>query len=213
MTPNMTPERWPEIKALVQMALDTPPAERRAALARVCGPDDELRQRAEEILAAAEASEGFLESPAAIRLAVVRDYDGQAIAARLRAALSGRYVIEHEVGRGGMARVFLARDLRHQRPVAFKVLLPELAAVVGTERFLSEIRVTASLHHPHLLPLFDSGEADGLLFYTMPYVKASRCEAGWFANGRCRSRRRFASASPWLARWTTRTGAGSSTAT
>ena len=81
----------------------------------------------------------------------------------LKSALSTRYEIDREIGRGGMATVYLARDLKHGRPVALKVLDPELAAVLGVERFLSEIRVTANLQHPHLLPLFDSGEAAGRL--------------------------------------------------
>src|ERR1051325_1035073 len=91
--------------------------------------------------------------------------------AQLNSALSGRYTIDREIGAGGMATVYLARDLRHQRQVAVKVLDPELAAVLGVERFLSEIRVTANLQHPNLLPLFDSGEAGGLLFYVMPFVE------------------------------------------
>jgi hypothetical protein len=91
---------------------------------------------------------------------------------RLNAALTGRYEIERELGRGGMATVCLARDLRHERKVALKVLKPELAAVVGAERFLAEIRTTANLQHPHILPLHDSGEADGLLFYVMPTWRA-----------------------------------------
>jgi serine/threonine-protein kinase len=92
-------------------------------------------------------------------------------ASRLNAALEGRYRIERQLGEGGMATVFLADDLRHARRVALKVLKPELAAVVGAERFLGEIRTTASLQHPHILPLFDSGTADGFLFYVMPYVE------------------------------------------
>jgi serine/threonine-protein kinase len=88
----------------------------------------------------------------------------------LRAALAGRYALERELGRGGMATVWLARDLRHDRPVALKVLHPELSASLGPERFLREIRTTARLDHPHILPLLDSGEA-GLLWYTMPYVE------------------------------------------
>ena len=92
-------------------------------------------------------------------------------AARLNAALEGRYAIERELGEGGMATVYLADDLKHERKVALKVLRPELAAVVGAERFLSEIKVTANLKHPHILPLFDSGEADGFLFYVMPYLE------------------------------------------
>jgi serine/threonine protein kinase len=90
---------------------------------------------------------------------------------RLRAALAGRYDIEREQGRGGMAIVFRARDLRHDRTVAVKVLLPELGEALGAERFLREVRITAKLSHPHILPLLDSGEADGLLFYVMPFVE------------------------------------------
>ena len=90
--------------------------------------------------------------------------------ARLAAALSDRYRIERPLGEGGMATVYLAEDVKHDRKVALKVLKPELAAVVGAERFLAEIRTTANLQHPHVLPLFDSGEADGFLFYVMPYV-------------------------------------------
>jgi len=93
------------------------------------------------------------------------------VADRLNAALADRYAIEREIGRGGMATVYLARDLRHQRAVAVKVLHPEIAAALGPDRFLSEIRIAASLQHPHLLPLLDSGEADGFLYYIMPYIE------------------------------------------
>jgi serine/threonine-protein kinase len=96
---------------------------------------------------------------------------------QLNTALAGRYALEREIGRGGMATVFLARDLRHQRQVALKLLDPELGAVLGADRFLSEIRVTANLQHPNLLPLFDSGEVDGLLFYVMPYVAGESLRA------------------------------------
>jgi eukaryotic-like serine/threonine-protein kinase len=97
--------------------------------------------------------------------------------AALNSALAGRYAIEREVGAGGMATVYLARDLRHDRYVALKLLNPELGAVLGVERFLSEIKVTANLQHPNLLPLFDSGEADGLLFYVMPFVEGESLRA------------------------------------
>src|SRR3989442_10095327 len=90
---------------------------------------------------------------------------------RLGAALAEHYAIERQVGAGGMATVYLARDPKHDRAVALKVLRPELAAVLGVERFLSEIRVMAHLQHPHLLPLFDSGQADGLVYYVMPHVE------------------------------------------
>ena len=88
----------------------------------------------------------------------------------LTAALTDRYRIERELGTGGMATVYLARDLKHDRQVALKVLKPELAAVLGAERFVVEIKTTASLQHPHILPLFDSGTAGGFLFYVMPYI-------------------------------------------
>jgi tRNA A-37 threonylcarbamoyl transferase component Bud32/TolB-like protein len=90
---------------------------------------------------------------------------------RLQRAVGDRYAIEREVGRGGMATVYLARDLKHERHVAIKVFHPELAQVLGSERFLREVKVTAQLHHPHILPLYDSGNADGLLYYVMPYVE------------------------------------------
>ena len=100
------------------------------------------------------------------------------VAAVLRDALAGRYVIDREIGHGGMAKVYLARDVRHGRSVAVKVLYPEIAAAIGAERFLREIQVAARLRHPHILPLFDSGEASDphdsaggrVLFYVMPYV-------------------------------------------
>ncbi|HEX4684258.1 MAG TPA: protein kinase [Gemmatimonadaceae bacterium] len=90
--------------------------------------------------------------------------------ATLRSALANRYAIDHEIGRGGMATVYLARDVRHDRLVAVKVLSPELTASVGTERFVAEIQLTAKLGHPNILPVFDSGVAGGTLYYVMPYV-------------------------------------------
>jgi len=89
----------------------------------------------------------------------------------LSTALSDRYRIERELGAGGMATVYLARDLKHEREVAIKVLKPDLAAAIGPERFLREIKITAQLNHPHILPLLDSGESDGFLYYVMPYVQ------------------------------------------
>src|SRR5438093_2177803 len=90
---------------------------------------------------------------------------------QLTAALAGRYSLERELGEGGMATVYLAHDLKHKRRVALKVLKPELAAVLGAQRFLQEIQLTANLQHPHILPLYDSGSADGALFYVMPLVQ------------------------------------------
>jgi Tol biopolymer transport system component len=103
---------------------------------------------------------------------------------RLRLALDGRYAVEWEVGRGGMSRVYAARDLRHGRRVAIKVLRPELASILGADRFLREIEIAARLQHPHILPLFDSGEAADLLFYVMPFVTGETLRARLSRMGR-----------------------------
>ncbi len=116
---------------------------------------------------------------------------------RLNAALEGRYTIERELGEGGMATVYLADDLKHERKVALKVLKPELAAVVGAERFLAEIKTTANLQHPNILPLFDSGEADGFLYYVMPYVEGETLRDRLDRDRQLPVRRPFASRPPW----------------
>ena len=95
------------------------------------------------------------------------------VVSRLTASLSDRYRLDRELGAGGMAKVYLAHDLKHDRDVAIKVLHPDLGAALGAERFLSEIRTTARLQHPHILPLLDSGDADGLLYYVMPLGRRS----------------------------------------
>jgi serine/threonine protein kinase len=108
---------------------------------------------------------------------------------RLAAALADRYRLERELGQGGMATVYLAEDLKHHRKVALKVLRPELAATLGPERFLREIELAAKLQHPHILPLHDSGEAQGFLYYVMPFVDGENPAAGSPAAVSCRSRR------------------------
>ena len=112
--------------------------------------------------------------------------------ATLASALSDRYEVLRELGAGGMATVYLAHDVRHDRHVAIKVLHPELAAVLGAERFLAEIKPTAALQHPHILPLFDSGDADGLLFYVMPFVDGETLRARLDAREAAADRRRGA---------------------
>ena len=99
------------------------------------------------------------------------------VVSRLTASLSDRYRLDRELGAGGMAKVYLAHDLKHDRDVAIKVLHPDLGAALGAERFLSEIRTTARLQHPHILPLLDSGDADGLLYYVMPLVTGETLRA------------------------------------
>ena len=100
-----------------------------------------------------------------------RPSDHTAAPGRLSSALADRYRIERELGAGGMATVYLADDLRHRRKVAVKVLRPELAAVIGADRFVREIQTIAALQHPHILGLIDSGEVDGTAYYVMPYVE------------------------------------------
>ncbi|MGH7679994.1 MAG: protein kinase domain-containing protein, partial [Gemmatimonadaceae bacterium] len=164
----MTPEQWRAVEAVLQAALECEPAQREAFVANACAGDETLRREVASLLAAHDrAGDAFLERPATGAL----DAPGAptALMARLGTALSGRYEIERELARGGMATVLLARDMKHERRVAIKVLREELAAAVGAERFLEEIRVTASLQHPNILPLFESGSADGgLLWYVMP---------------------------------------------
>src|SRR5688572_30944247 len=108
----------------------------------------------------------------------------ESLESRLRTALAGRYEIERELGSGGMATVFKARDLRHGRSVAIKVLRPDLAAAVGGERFLREIGIAAQLQHPHILTLIDSGEADDLLYYVMPFVEGESLRTRLRRDGR-----------------------------
>ncbi len=186
MTPRSSgapsPERWRVIEETLQRALDVEPAARAAFLAEACAGDHELRREVESLIAATPRT-AFLErpvlpdlrSPTGAQPIALSDPTSaryaQDVAARLAAAVADRYTVERELGRGGMAMVFLARDLRHRRHVAIKVLYPELSAVLGVDRFLKEIELTASLQHPHILPLYDSGSADGLLFYVMPWVE------------------------------------------
>jgi hypothetical protein len=179
----MMREQWRAVNAILQGALSCEPARRDAFVAEACVGDEALRREVASLLAAHDrAGDDFLERPA------VEVLDGESvpppIIERLANALAGRYEIERELARGGMATVYLARDLRHERRVAIKVLREEFAAAVGAERFLEEIRVTASLQHPHILPLFDSGNAAGLLWYAMPFVEGETLRARLARDGR-----------------------------
>ncbi|MFL5616323.1 MAG: protein kinase domain-containing protein [Gemmatimonadaceae bacterium] len=140
-----------------------------------CEGDEALRREVSALLAAHDGmSDSFLERPVIEAIGAPSPPmipPNERIAQLLADALAGRYAIEHEIARGGMATVFLARDLRHDRRVAIKVMRDEVAAAVGAARFLEEIRVTALLQHPNILPLFDSGSVAGLLWYAMPFVE------------------------------------------
>ena len=158
----MKPAEWERVKPLFWAALERAPGERDAFVREACGADESLRLEVESLLASHERPDSFIESP-------LLRASPQVSPAAFGGKRVGAYEVIREIGQGGMATVYLARDARHDRQVALKILRPELAATLGPERFLREIRLTAQLQHPHILPLHDSGEADGLLYYVMPY--------------------------------------------
>ena len=158
------PHRWERIQELFDAALELAP-EARTAYVHERAEDSTLRT---EVLALLEAHEarGRLDS-----IADRLDASSTVAAVRFPPVLSGRYSIEREIGRGGMATVYLAHDQKHDRQVALKVLRSELALAVRAEQFVREIAIAAKLAHPHILPLHDSGEAEGIVYYVMPYVE------------------------------------------
>ncbi|MGD8322098.1 MAG: serine/threonine-protein kinase [Gemmatimonadota bacterium] len=160
----MSPTRWDRIKEILTAALSAHPDQREAIVAELSGGDTALEAEVRSLLDA-EADGDRLES-------LGRSLWGPdaAMPVLVAEALEGRYEVEREIGSGGMATVYLAHDVRHHRKVALKVLDPEVARSIGRERFLAEIRTTAGLQHPNILPLFDSGEANGFLFYVMPFI-------------------------------------------
>jgi Tol biopolymer transport system component/tRNA A-37 threonylcarbamoyl transferase component Bud32 len=157
-------EQWERVQELFLQAQECAPDERSAFLRRLADREPTLHGEVASLLASSE-HEGILDGFGK------GDEDAQAQFERLSRALADRYALESEAGRGGMAMVYRARDLKHHRSVAIKVLHPLLAHSIGTDRFLTEIATTAALQHPHILPLFDSGEADGFLFFVMPFVE------------------------------------------
>ena len=166
-----TPDEWRRLEPLIDAILDAPPGERGALLERLSGGDVARRAELERLVAECERAYPLIDEPAAERFAAVLGPE----APPLPETIAGRYEVLREAGRGGMAIVYLARDLKHGREVAIKVVRPELAAAIGRERFLREIEIAARLRHPHIVPLYDSGELsldDGgasLLYYVMPY--------------------------------------------
>ncbi len=171
MTRSAPSDRWREIEQVLDRALDLPADARAAFLESTCGADVALRDEVERLLRANDRAGDFLEQPL-LRVPFLGT-DAGSLAPALSApgtTIAGRYALEREIGRGGMATVYLARDVKHSRPVAIKVIDSELARRIGAGRFLREIEITANLQHPHILPLHDSGEFDGLVYYVMPYV-------------------------------------------
>ncbi|HSJ62959.1 MAG TPA: serine/threonine-protein kinase [Gemmatimonadaceae bacterium] len=172
----MDQDRWRAVSGIVDAALELPPEERAPFLGRMCSTDD-LRVEVDLLLRACERSGGFLDGAASALAAPLfaeepspKARDEAESLARLRETLASRYAIGREIGRGGMALVYLARDLSHSRQVAVKLLRPDLAAALGAERFLREIEIARRLTHPHILPVLDSGAAQGLLYFVMPFV-------------------------------------------
>jgi Tol biopolymer transport system component len=161
----LEPDNWPQLEPLVDAVLEAP-RERRAELLReLSGGDAARRSELERLVAECERELPFLDRPAAERFATL--FADEVL--DVPELLAQRFRITRELGRGGMAVVYLARDLKHGRDVAVKVVRPWLAARLGRERYLREIEIAARLHHPHIVPLYDSGEADGFLYYVMPY--------------------------------------------
>jgi serine/threonine-protein kinase len=152
---------WRTLEPMLDELLELEPGERAAHLDGICGADPARRTRLAELLMACERGERLL-------LSSVESF---APLLGIPKVLGGRYRIIRELGRGGMATVYLADDARHKRHVAVKVLDPALGYAIGPKRFLMEIEIAARLQHPNILPLFDSGESDGLLFYVMPWVE------------------------------------------
>ncbi|MBC7895728.1 MAG: serine/threonine protein kinase, partial [Cytophagaceae bacterium] len=160
----LAPANWAQLEPLVDALLDAAPEDRPARLIELSGGDGARRAELERLVAECETGHPFLDRSAAERFAALFDEDVQ-----VPASLAQRYPVSRELGRGGMAVVFLARDVKHGRDVAVKLIRPEFAAALGRERFLKEIAISAQLHHPHIVPLYDSGDADGVLYYVMPY--------------------------------------------
>ncbi|HEY5063100.1 MAG TPA: protein kinase, partial [Gemmatimonadaceae bacterium] len=162
------PEQWSELASLVDRLLDTAPDERDALIEELSAGDPGRRSQLEALRAECEREPALLSIPAADRFAAL--FDGEP---HFPEPLAERYRLIRELARGGMATVYLARDAKHGRDVAVKVVHPAVAATLGVERFLREIEIAAQLHHPHIVPLYDSGEAGGALYYVMPYEAES----------------------------------------
>ena len=164
----MSAERWKTIEPLIDAALALTPGQRRIFLEQACDGDDALLAEIETMIAECEEPSTLLEPPAYTQFTSLQEPDDFP---HLHDALAERYALQRELGRGGAAVVFLARDLKHDRDVAIKVLKPDSSHALGPERFLREIGIVGRLSHPHILPMFDSGDAAGSPYYVMPFVE------------------------------------------
>jgi len=163
---SFLPPDWGELKSLLDQLLDVPPDERAERIATLSRGNARIRRQLEELLAESERSMPLLDGPVARHFDLLVNDDA---AAALPEILAGRYRVGRELGRGGMASVYLGQDLKHGRDVAIKVIKSDLSASLGHERFLREIEIAARLRHPNIVPLYDSGEVGGLLYFVMPY--------------------------------------------
>ena len=164
MTNSPPGHGWSDLVSLIDALLDSPPERRDALITELSSGDPVRRAELEALLLECETEPALLSRSAPEAFGGMFDEP-----AEFPPALAERYRVTRELGRGGMATVYLARDLRHERDVAVKVVQPFVASALGADRFLREIGIVARLHHPHIVPLFDSGESDGSLYYVMPY--------------------------------------------
>ena len=170
----LLPENWDKLAPLVDAVLDTPIEEREAVLDDLSDGDPARRAELKSLVHECERELPLLDRPAAEAFAGLFAESGDVEVPEI---LGGRYRIDREVGRGGMARVFLARDIKHERDVAVKVIRQDVAASLGSERFLREIAIAARLRHPNIVPMYDSGETDGVLYFVMPYEEGPSLRA------------------------------------
>ena len=161
---SLLPPNWSELAPLVDAVLDAPLEQRAAILDELSRGDPHRREELQKLVMACEADLPLLDRPAAERFAELFDEKRDI---QLSSVLGDRYRIEREVGRGGMAHVFLARDVKHGRDVAVKVIRPDVAASLGSGRFLQEIAIAARLRHPNIVPMYDSGETGGVLYFAV----------------------------------------------
>ena len=173
-------DRWTQLSSLLDMLLDTPPEQRAEVIAKLSDDDPARRAELERLLAELGRESPLIDAPAAERFGAL--FEDPAVG--FPDGLADRYRLTREIGRGGMATVYLARDLRHGRDVAVKVVSPMLASALGGDRFLREIEIVANLRHPHIVPLFDSGNAGGAPYYVMPFETGSSLRQRLARDGR-----------------------------
>jgi eukaryotic-like serine/threonine-protein kinase len=162
---HLSPDEWHRLEALVDAVLEAGPDRRDAVVAELSGGDPVTQAELEHLATECDRASRLMERPATELFAELFDDTSVALAE----SIATRYRVIRRLGQGGMAIVFLARDVRHPRDVAIKVVRPHLAESFGHARFLREIEIASQLRHPHIVPLYDSGEVNGSLYYVMPY--------------------------------------------